>query len=64
VKLTYAESQEPLWLKLRAHLVEQLTDLRLKNENINQTEKEFASTVGQIKLLKRLLDMEYQEKKS
>ena len=56
--LTKNECQSPVWLKLRAHLESELAERRAWNDGHSLTEKETATIRGEIKHIKRTLQIE------
>lgn len=59
-KLTHAESNSSLWIKLRDHMNERLADHRRRNDAKLNAE-DTASVRGQIKELKVLLELDKPE---
>ena len=54
-ELSAGERAHPLWARLRAHLVEQLADARVRNDDASMTEAATAALRGRIATLKVLI---------
>lgn len=58
MKLNYAEANEPLWVKLKEHFQGELADIQLKNEALNVDVVQTAAHRANIRLLKKIIDMD------
>lgn len=55
--LSDGERMHPLWLRLRAHLVDRLADARIRNDGATLTEQATAELRGRIAAYKALIDL-------
>ncbi len=53
--LTEGEKAHPLWLRLKAHWIDQLAELRVRNDDPSRPELDTAALRGQIKTLKTII---------
>jgi hypothetical protein len=53
--LTAHDKASSLWLRLKAHLTERLSDARRRNDHDTLTEQQTAALRGEIRNLKRLI---------
>ena len=58
MKLTHQEANEPLWVKLKEHFQGELADIQLKNEALNVDVVQTAAHRANIRLLKKIIDMD------
>jgi|688.fasta_scaffold00571_18 hypothetical protein len=61
MKITEAQSTNPLWQALRAHYTTRLAQLRMDNDNTALSEKETAVLRGRIAECRAILDMDSPE---
>ncbi len=55
--LTEGEKAHPLWLRLKARLIEQLAELRVRNDDATMPEAQTAALRGRIACLKSVIEL-------
>ena len=56
--LTFAESNEPLWLKLKEHFTAERDKYRIKNDSLTNTELDTVTYRAHIRLLNTFIDLD------
>lgn len=59
----YFDENSQTWVAVREHLVNLLAEARVRNDSINNSAEQTAAIRGEIKLIKRLLNLPEQAKK-